>query len=421
MLGLFISCSNIDGDGEFLEDGELAFEDSEEIVIETSEDEQIEIVDTEESLELDSSEEVEIASTSSSSDFDEEWNEDDEFSDELVERDDDVVIAEAMDDERFNDEFSDEFDEEYTEDDFEVAYSDSEFESETVSAMGSSSSESNSVAEYSNEELSLDNFEEETVTADGSMADSETVAYDQSVVNTLESGELETNVESMSGKGIAGIENAEAAVASAESYVEETVAEYVPQNEYVNSQNTCQQNPDSLDYLDFVNQIGLVSEAGTSNCDTVNICQGIPVPVRRYSNIAPSKRVSLPSISGDHNRFYYIRSCDKTPQAIAQAIFGDESQAYKLGRRLASSDLRPGKRITYRSTIDPHDTVMRNYFDENPTIVKSYRVRSGESLASIAYKVYGDARSWKEIALLNDLNNPDALEVGQKLILKYRE
>ncbi len=429
MLAFTISCSNIDD--ELNGDSNTSFDDDEITFIEGSEDGNVEIVDAEnidDSSDLsDFEEDVDVsdydtttvvsttASNDSSDDFDEiseDFNSDvdltiDSQGSDSLENDDDVEIALLEDEENFNDE--DGWDDEFNEDsDFEIASSDSEFDSETIAA----NTVVNETVVASDDNLSLDNFEESSavITADGSMAESgivsnvqvqdamiqgDTGLTSQTIITAPVEQVFETSVE---GKGIAGVDN------------------YVPTQEVVAYTNTCEETPFSTDYVDFVDRLALNQECG------LGVCEGRPVPTQRYSKIVPSKKVQTPSSRSGHNRYYYVRSCDTTPEVIAQTIFGDPSRVHELGRNIASvSTVKPGKRITYKSIIDPNDPVMKSFYDENPGVIKKYRVKRGENLASIAYKVYGDSRSWKEIALLNNLNNPDQLEVGQDLTLTYKQ
>ncbi|MBD3304945.1 transglycosylase SLT domain-containing protein [candidate division KSB3 bacterium] len=47
--------------------------------------------------------------------------------------------------------------------------------------------------------------------------------------------------------------------------------------------------------------------------------------------------------------------------------------------------------------------------------MKTYTVQPGDSLFAIAEKFYGDGYKYKQLALYNNLDNPNALEVGQRL------
>ncbi|MFW5845933.1 MAG: LysM peptidoglycan-binding domain-containing protein [Planctomycetota bacterium] len=47
----------------------------------------------------------------------------------------------------------------------------------------------------------------------------------------------------------------------------------------------------------------------------------------------------------------------------------------------------------------------------------TYTVASGDSLGAISMKVYGTSRRWREIQKANDIDDPTALVVGQKLVI----
>ncbi|MCB0448174.1 MAG: LysM peptidoglycan-binding domain-containing protein, partial [Gelidibacter sp.] len=49
--------------------------------------------------------------------------------------------------------------------------------------------------------------------------------------------------------------------------------------------------------------------------------------------------------------------------------------------------------------------------------MKTYTVKSGDSLGSIAFKQLGATAKWREIAELNNIVNPSKIEVGQVLQL----
>lgn len=47
--------------------------------------------------------------------------------------------------------------------------------------------------------------------------------------------------------------------------------------------------------------------------------------------------------------------------------------------------------------------------------VKTYVVKSGDTLSKIAKEFYGDANKYMEIANANNISNPDKINVGQEL------
>jgi nucleoid-associated protein YgaU len=51
------------------------------------------------------------------------------------------------------------------------------------------------------------------------------------------------------------------------------------------------------------------------------------------------------------------------------------------------------------------------------TMVRTYIVKAGDTLPSIAVKFYGHADDWHSIALANSITNSRSIKVGQKLLL----
>ena len=48
-----------------------------------------------------------------------------------------------------------------------------------------------------------------------------------------------------------------------------------------------------------------------------------------------------------------------------------------------------------------------------------YPVVSGDTLASLAERFYGDSSLFPVISVINNLANPDQLDVGQQLLIPY--
>jgi nucleoid-associated protein YgaU len=125
----------------------------------------------------------------------------------------------------------------------------------------------------------------------------------------------------------------------------------------------------------------------------------------------PSEAVSKQG--ANLNRFYFIRKGD-TPNSVATLIYGQESRAEDL-TSWNSTAWVPGNLIYYVSPKDAGDGQMRSLYEErnlNPTTVS---VQRGESISQIALKRLGHVNSWKELAVVNQLDRPDNLSKGQKL------
>ncbi|MEZ4751075.1 MAG: LysM domain-containing protein [Bdellovibrionota bacterium] len=146
-----------------------------------------------------------------------------------------------------------------------------------------------------------------------------------------------------------------------------------------------------------------------------------PAP-RRTRTRAKSK---TPEISGEAiqeggrvlNRYYFVRNGD-TPEAVSEMIYGSQDRVADL---LASAggapSWEPGTAVFYTSTEQPTDSKMRSFYYERTVKPETYTIKRGDSLAQIAKEAYGDSRSWKEIAVVNQMGDPTDLEEGQLLAL----
>ena len=60
---------------------------------------------------------------------------------------------------------------------------------------------------------------------------------------------------------------------------------------------------------------------------------------------------------------------------------------------------------------------MKSFYQENNINPDEYTVGRGDWLSKIAEKKLGSSKSWKEIAVINGMDSPDRLEVGQKIAI----
>ena len=81
--------------------------------------------------------------------------------------------------------------------------------------------------------------------------------------------------------------------------------------------------------------------------------------------------------------------------------------------------IKPSKTENLKFTFVPADTKIEPQTEQISTPSKEYIVQSGDSLESIAIKFYGsyDEMKIKSIELANDLANPNAIGIGQKLTI----
>lgn len=115
------------------------------------------------------------------------------------------------------------------------------------------------------------------------------------------------------------------------------------------------------------------------------------------------------------NRFYFVRKSD-TPKKVSNLIYGNASKA-KLLTKWNGKAWTPGKLIYYSSPINPKDPKMESFYKENKITANEYRVQKGDWLSKIAKNQLGDSGSWVEIAVINGINSPKSLEVGQQIAI----
>lgn len=118
------------------------------------------------------------------------------------------------------------------------------------------------------------------------------------------------------------------------------------------------------------------------------------------------------------NRFYFVRKGDSSTK-LSRLIYGDTSYRKKL---IAWNGARwlPGSMIFYSSPQNTDDNKMVSFYQENQISPEEYRVKKGDSLSAIALRKLGHTRSWKEVAVVNGIESPNALEAGQVLALYPR-
>lgn len=69
----------------------------------------------------------------------------------------------------------------------------------------------------------------------------------------------------------------------------------------------------------------------------------------------------------------------------------------------------------------PVDIQVRRNPRASPDRLKTWRVREGDQLWTLAHRAYGDPALWKRIAEANDIHDPLALEVGRDLRIPVLE
>jgi nucleoid-associated protein YgaU len=83
------------------------------------------------------------------------------------------------------------------------------------------------------------------------------------------------------------------------------------------------------------------------------------------------------------------------------------------------SDGRPVRatlNVTFKQFVDVEVEVRRNPFESSDR-TKTYIVKRGDTLSSIAAAEYGDPAKWRPIATANGIDNPRLLTAGKTLVL----
>jgi len=143
-----------------------------------------------------------------------------------------------------------------------------------------------------------------------------------------------------------------------------------------------------------------------------------PKPVLASPQLTMVPRIpqkALKRKEGALNRFYFVRMGD-TPESVSTLIYGSPDKTHQLwvSRGLSWA---PGRMVFYSSPKNPTDPTMVSFYKEEGVQGRGFKVKRGDWLSRIAHKYLGSPKSWKEIAVMNQISNPLDLKVGQKLIL----
>lgn len=113
------------------------------------------------------------------------------------------------------------------------------------------------------------------------------------------------------------------------------------------------------------------------------------------------------------NRFYMARQGDSW-SSVSELLYGSAGRAKELSKWNRGS-LNPGKVVFYNSPGAPSDRQMMSFYQERGIAPQAYSVKKGDWLSTIAKDLYGNIHSWREIAVVNGIAEPDKIELGQQL------
>lgn len=138
------------------------------------------------------------------------------------------------------------------------------------------------------------------------------------------------------------------------------------------------------------------------------------VITRKPRIAAKAPKVSKEAIqaNGDKlNRYYFVRSGD-TAKSIANLLYGSEDRSADIQKW--NSSIKAGDVLYYADASNKEDG-MKSFYEQRFVDPEEYVIRKGDSLSGIAQQVYGNNRSWREIASANTISRPDRIKVGQRL------
>ena len=168
--------------------------------------------------------------------------------------------------------------------------------------------------------------------------------------------------------------------------------------------------------------IGTESTTGTPDTNGLNAATSnaaTPAPSgKSFSGKSRSPKMPTQALHRHNatlNRYYFVRAGD-TPQTVSQLIYGTPDKADNL-TAWNKGNWKPGKALFYTSAQQADDDTMRSFYQEAGLTPEEYSVQKGDWLSRVAAAKLGDAGSWKEIAVVNGLESPDAVEPGQKIAL----
>lgn len=124
-----------------------------------------------------------------------------------------------------------------------------------------------------------------------------------------------------------------------------------------------------------------------------------------------SKKIVPKETQEKKNYQTYVVQEGDTLFLIAKKFYGDGNLMDKIAHANQLKDINQiekGQKLIIPKIEEKKEEGTKN---------EIYIVQPGDSLSSIAQKFYGDLYQWPKIAQVNNLQNPETIEVGMKLII----
>lgn len=112
---------------------------------------------------------------------------------------------------------------------------------------------------------------------------------------------------------------------------------------------------------------------------------------------------------------WVIQGMDSTGREERRASDGARTRAFY---RLTFVEYHPGEAVVESKASKARDRAQTKKKDGGPgPSTRTHTVKAGDTLWAIAVRELGDGKRWPEIAKLNDVRDPRALQIGQTLRL----
>jgi len=136
------------------------------------------------------------------------------------------------------------------------------------------------------------------------------------------------------------------------------------------------------------------------------------------SSVTPSVPTAAVTKNGvSLNRYYFARHGDNA-HTLSQLLYNTPLKAKALTAwNGGTSTWKAGTLLLYASNTQADDPAMKSFYETSNVKAEEYVVKSGDWLSKIALQKYGNIHSWKEIAAMNKLENPDRIRPSQRLVL----
>ncbi len=136
------------------------------------------------------------------------------------------------------------------------------------------------------------------------------------------------------------------------------------------------------------------------------------------SRVAPRVKDQPYQVDGRWmNAFYMVRNSQETWTTLSEMIYDRADRADILSQWNNGGTLKVGRVVYYNSALRPEDsTSMKVLAADFGIPMETITIKRGDSLSKIGQAMYGDAQTWKELAVLNpQITSPDVIQIGQTI------